>query len=549
MAKLRLFYGRKVAAAGAVTAALTGTAASSLSEEEVVAGGKTIILTLTNDTWVASGGTFDAQRQNIINGIDSAQSEATGWDVEVKAKQAVTGVVRTSDTVVTITLGAQAAYNITSQETITATIPASAVTGGVAIVASPTFTVSAAGSADVTIEPGISTSHARAQRNMVFTTKDIGYLVYIDADNDIKYIKTTDGGATWSGVVALSSPDTDLSIDMWYDQDTPGDTGTLLHVWWISTVDDNVYYRTIDTGSSDALGTLRTVFDGATAVNGRSVFASGTKTRSGYLYCAYNIDEGDEKGFQRSTDGGATWSSVLSATFVEATLDQCLLFPASNTGDDNDCWALYHDASADELTLKMWDSSAGSEVESAVIAAVVENTTDQTGQYGFSGSVRHSDGHVIAAAVTERDTATSDHRVFDINGTGSITELAPITTNIDDHYYPQVFINQANDDIYVAYNGKRDGSQTMDTTTKVYYTKSTDGGTSWTVGDTRYMEGAAAAVLQIGTPLMGDRFYVSWRVGTALYGNASNSLDLTPAVGGGLLPQIMSAGLYVGAYQ
>ena len=126
--------------------ALTGTVTSSITEADIVAGGKTIILTLTGDTWVATGATFNGQRQNIINGIDSAQSETHGWDAEVKAKIAVTDVVRTSDTVCTITLDAEATYNITATETITATIPATALTGNSALVASPTFTVSAVAS-------------------------------------------------------------------------------------------------------------------------------------------------------------------------------------------------------------------------------------------------------------------------------------------------------------------------------------------------------------------------------------------------------------------
>ena len=127
------------------SAALTGTATTA-TEADIVAGGKTIILTLTGDTWVAAGATCDAQRQNIINGLDSAQAEATGWDAVVKALQGVAGVVRTSATVVTITLDAQATYNITAAETITATIPATAVTLASAIVASPTFQVGAAAS-------------------------------------------------------------------------------------------------------------------------------------------------------------------------------------------------------------------------------------------------------------------------------------------------------------------------------------------------------------------------------------------------------------------
>lgn len=129
-----------------ISAALTGTATASITEADVVAGGKTIIITLTGDTWVASGAAFDAQRQNIINGIDSAQAEGTGWDAVVKAGLAVTTVVRTSNTIVTVTLSAFGSYDITAQETITVTIPTTALVTSVApVIATPTFTVAAAG--------------------------------------------------------------------------------------------------------------------------------------------------------------------------------------------------------------------------------------------------------------------------------------------------------------------------------------------------------------------------------------------------------------------
>lgn len=124
------------------TAALTGTVAPTASEAQIVAGGRTIILTLANDTWVASGATFNAQRQNLINGLTASTSQTLGWNNVVKALQAVGGVVRTSDTAVTITLDAQATYNIAQDETVTATIPASAlVTSLVAVIAAPTFKV------------------------------------------------------------------------------------------------------------------------------------------------------------------------------------------------------------------------------------------------------------------------------------------------------------------------------------------------------------------------------------------------------------------------
>jgi hypothetical protein len=123
----------------AASVALTGKLP--VIERNIVEGGNTIILTLTDETWVAAGATFYAQRQAIINGIDSAQSEAHGWDAEVKAKEVVGAVVRTSNTVVTITLTASPAYNITAAETITATVPAAALTGAGALVASPTFVI------------------------------------------------------------------------------------------------------------------------------------------------------------------------------------------------------------------------------------------------------------------------------------------------------------------------------------------------------------------------------------------------------------------------
>ena len=55
----------------ATSAALSGTVTAA-SEVDIVVGGKTIILTLTGDTWVTAGATFDGQRANIIAEIGRA---------------------------------------------------------------------------------------------------------------------------------------------------------------------------------------------------------------------------------------------------------------------------------------------------------------------------------------------------------------------------------------------------------------------------------------------------------------------------------------------
>jgi len=117
-------------------------------ESEIVSGGKTIVINISGDQFVAAGATFDAQRQNIINGMDSAQAEAAGWDAVVKVEMPVTAVVRTDNDTVTITLtdfdgDPYTAYNITANEIVTVTIPASALVGTVEIVCTPTFQISA----------------------------------------------------------------------------------------------------------------------------------------------------------------------------------------------------------------------------------------------------------------------------------------------------------------------------------------------------------------------------------------------------------------------
>ena len=121
---------------------MTGTGGTtSLTEVEAVSGGETIILTLTNGAWNKNTAAFEAARQAMINGMDSAQEEAAGWDAEIKANEVVGAVVRTSDTVVTITLSAAASYATTANETVTVTVPAALMEGQIEGLVAGTFTV------------------------------------------------------------------------------------------------------------------------------------------------------------------------------------------------------------------------------------------------------------------------------------------------------------------------------------------------------------------------------------------------------------------------
>ncbi len=133
----------------AITAAVTGTIGGGASEQEVRDGG-TIIVTLTNDTWVAAGATFDAQRQAIINGLDAAEAEPDGWNARIRDQLGLGSVVRTSGTVATITITEAEAgdYRVAAAETVTATVPNAALVLGFSdLTATPTIALTAAAEA------------------------------------------------------------------------------------------------------------------------------------------------------------------------------------------------------------------------------------------------------------------------------------------------------------------------------------------------------------------------------------------------------------------
>ena len=189
-----LFNIDETIAAPSTSAAISGTISPSATESEIVSGGRTIIIDLTNDTWVAAGGTFDAQRQNIIDGITSAQSETTGWNNEVRDKQGVTGVVRTDNDTVTITLDAQSAYEITADETITVTVPASAlVTSSEAVVATPIFDIAALG-CNYSYRRWIVIDHTKVGADDSGELPATGFPVLIELTGD--WLRTTTEDAT-----------------------------------------------------------------------------------------------------------------------------------------------------------------------------------------------------------------------------------------------------------------------------------------------------------------------------------------------------------------
>jgi hypothetical protein len=132
---------------GGATAALTGSAVvNGAVESAIISGGQTIIITLTGAVWDATIGADNAITDALIANITSTSGEAAGWTAQIIGGDGsldFNDVVRTSDTIVTITLPASASYSLVAEESVTVVVPGSCVQKGITpVIASPTFYLS-----------------------------------------------------------------------------------------------------------------------------------------------------------------------------------------------------------------------------------------------------------------------------------------------------------------------------------------------------------------------------------------------------------------------
>ena len=175
--------------------------ATALTEPLIFAGAQVLTITLANDTWLAAGTPFNQIRQIILNGLTSAQSEQTGWNKEVRDKESIVSVVRTSSTVVTITLTAAPDYDITVNETITVTVPKEALTtstsdlvSSVTIGVTATAPIIAAHSIDFTSSAFqiVFVSAARSTSFESVSNATIG--IQAEITDDVRFLLLEDGG-------------------------------------------------------------------------------------------------------------------------------------------------------------------------------------------------------------------------------------------------------------------------------------------------------------------------------------------------------------------
>ncbi len=347
------------------------------------------------------------------------------------------------------------------------------------LAASPLGTVLAADS-DVTIDTSLVTSYHQigaGRCGPFWTSPTVGYVIFVDSSNDLKYRKTSDGGGTWAAPVNIRTGYIQ-AFDCWADWQTAGDAGTKIHIAYIDSDSDDVRYVYLDTdgdsvGGDDQIEACQgsgTMY----VLTGRDYHQiSITKTRGGNLAVAfYYIDTDVAFFYSFYTSPDATAWTGETAPWENAR-DWFLLFPG-NEADNQDMWAIFWDRSANEISLKTYDDSGDSWV--AIGEQLISADMVDSGTYSqMDGAIRISDGYLIFAAWNLFDHANADLMVWDINGAGSITAKADVISNTIEYFLSSVFIDQSTDDIYISYAG----GTAIFLLVEVFYQKSDDGGDTW----------------------------------------------------------------------
>lgn len=361
-------------------------------------------------------------------------------------------------------------------------------------------------------------------------------IVYFDTDKDIVYARTTDKGANWS--VTEIEVGTSQHMACWFDKETPGDTGDLVHIAWVDSGDNEAKYVTLNV-ASDSLGTIRTVDSTLTiSQNGPSNRVAITKAANGSIIFAFSTAAGIA--CYKSADNFATAGTSIADVYETGNEeDYVLLFPADV--DAGDVAALFWDRSADEISLKMFDASADSGNGTWTETVIASSMVDDPFQTNMDGAVRHSDNHVLMAAHSDDDAAGDDLLTWDLTvdsiASPTITAKTAIFTDQGESAQVAVWINQQDDEVRMAY---MKGGTWRDTVDVVFHI-STNGMTSWG-SEQAYSESAPDdfVLVQAGRTVgdAGGRYQPAFYDGddVDIYVNETNDVEIAAAGGAEAIP-------------
>ncbi len=340
--------------------------------------------------------------------------------------------------------------------------------------------------ADVIIDDLVSAALDRREGlwGPYWTSPAIGYVVYNDSIG-IAVQKTTDSGATWTDQDAANEPSSSntRSMSAWFDQETKDDSGTIIHIAWVRTTDNDVEYVQFDT-ATDTFGTIRTVDLLTIGNTSQDSDVAITKAKSGRVYVAargnFAADtENTDHSMRSSSDGFATNNESEASPY--SSDEEMILLLYGIDADQDDIVAVVADTFNQHLEFWKFDASANTWGAPTAIDTAFEMSGPimRANKRFYDATTRHSDEHILLVYWNARDSATGDFKSVDITpATPTITGKTDLDTG-SDSFFPSILINQQNDDVYVAYAGSDANDEDLFADILVYFKLSTDGMGVW----------------------------------------------------------------------
>jgi len=378
------------------------------------------------------------------------------------------------------------------------------------------FNIKKAEAAQVTIDPGaqtLGTSHIMAGTQTVFVDDQTGYKFFRDAPGYCVYRKTTNGGTSWSGTTTVDAQTDCQAIQVWYDQWTPGDTGTYIHIATLDSSVDDIFYNRLDTnGDTLLMGTgprdVSTNSGNSTATFGVGAnTVSITKGTDGTIYTTL-ADTTDSYVVECSAtcNLAASWTETGANPLTPLANDYSILAPLP--GGNIMLISRAIAAGLEDIRYKIWNNTAWS----AAWTTIDGNATDNTlYDVGMAVAVSTTTPGNIYLAYTARNAALGGDdqiRGAKYNGSTWATTTDIVTSTTLGLTNVAIGLDAANDDVYVAYSGRTNTALSM--TTNVYWKMATSSMMNWSA-QTGPINSAADDVYGLDiNPISDQRIYATW---------------------------------------
>lgn len=290
-------------------------------------------------------------------------------------------------------------------------------------------------------------------------------------DGGLNYVKSVDGGETWSAGVELLDT-TVVSIDIYYERWGSLSAPPIVHV--VGHDDSGsrgLYYNSINL-ATEVQGTPLEIVSFSADPAGAS--SSVVVARNGDIH-VYAAGAFIGQNHYISTDGGASFSASGSTLSVGQG-DHLVLVPDYESADTADIAAILFDYSATDLLRYRWDDSAAAWTVATTIDASVAQVLNQN----VAVALNRTTGHIKVLAFVA-GSSPETLKSYDVYGT-TVTARTNVLTSIADASICAVAINLQGH-VYAFYSRAE----------SVYYKVSTDDMVTWST-ETAYSSVAASSV-------------------------------------------------------